>query len=164
MHQQVINIPLTIRSIPLPTKPVLQVLKKGRHERDGNNGKNKQFKILLHEGKLTKKVATVAEYPYPKRRAGNIKEKKATVVHGADTGNKRGKGSDNGNKTGNDNGLATIFLKEKIGLDKMLGIKEAGSLIIEHFGPELVANLVIEAITKYGCRKKEKKEQVGIER
>jgi len=163
MHQQVINIPLTIRSILFPAKPMLQILNKGWHNGDDNNGNNQQLEILLNEGKLAKKVATVAENPDPKRRANNIEEKKAAVVHGANTCHKRSKGSDNGNKTGNDNGLATIFLKKLVGLDKVPGIKEAGFLITEHFWSELVANLVVEAVAKYGRKKEEKKEIMGVE-
>ena len=107
--------------------------------------------MLLHKRKLTYKITTITKQSHPKERTSNAEHKKATVGHGTYSGNKRSKCSDNRNKPGDDDRLATMFFKKTIGSDKMFRIKKSGSLIIKHFWSKLVADQIVEVISKQGC-------------
>ena len=81
--------------------------------------------MLLHKGKLTYKITTVAKQSHPEECTSNTEKKKATIGHSTYSGNKRRKCPDNRNKPGDDDRLASMFFKKSMRSDKMFRIEKA---------------------------------------
>ena len=103
---------------------MLYIPDKRRCNGNRNDSKKYQLSVLLHKGELADKITTVTKQSDPKQRTSNTKKNKLAVGHGTYSGNEGSKSSDNRNKTGDDDGLASMFFKKTIGSDQMFRIKK----------------------------------------
>src|SRR3990167_9062356 len=112
------------------------------------------LKIFLYNRKSSKKVPCECKTCYPNKCAGDIIEKKSTVMHFAYPGHKGGKGSNYRNETGKNNCFSTVFFIKIARFLKILLLKKARVLRRKHTGTNKISYPVINGIAKNRCGKK----------
>ncbi len=61
-------------------------------------------------------MARIDKRQHPQQTANQIEGEEARIGHGPHAGHERGEGTDDGQEAGNDDGLATMFGIEGVGL------------------------------------------------
>ena len=82
----------------------------GRQYRNDNNSHNQQFQIFLYKWKITEKITGITENTNPQSSPYQIIHHKIIIMHFAHTCYKRSKCTDYRYKTGNNDGLSSVFL------------------------------------------------------
>ena len=77
----------------------------------GNNddGEQNERQVFFDDLSLSEPESRIGKQGNPGNAADNVKTEKAAIAHMPHAGNKRGKGTHNGNKAGEDNGFAAVF-------------------------------------------------------
>jgi len=116
----------------------------------------------LNEGDSTKKIATKKKGGHPGDAADKIVANKFWVVHGADAGDKGSKGADNGDKTGQDDSFAAVFLVKNLSLAKMLFFEET-VIFFKNFRAKKMTNPIVDGVTKEGGNDQQDKKKRNTE-
>lgn len=108
------------------------------------------MEIVLDEGHVAEKESSESKESYPEGTADKVIQKEGAVVHFADAGNKRGKGADYGDKAGEDDGFAAVFLVEGFGFGDVFPFNKGNMGIIDDLLAEKVADPVVGGIADNG--------------
>lgn len=105
----------------------------GRQYRNDNNSHNQQFQIFLYKWKITEKITGITENTNPQSSPYQIIHHKIIIMHFAHTCYKRSKCTDYRYKTGNNDGLSSVFFIKFMCFFQMTLLKYTGIGIIEKF-------------------------------
>src|SRR3546814_756227 len=106
--------------------------------------------VLLDDGYITEKVTQSHQATHPLHRARNIEKLKTQNIHAANPGNERRKGTKNRQKTGQNDGLATVLFIEGVRFDQRISIQKAG-IAGKHLGADIPAYGIIDRVAQHGC-------------
>ncbi len=114
---------------------------KGKDDDGDDNG----VEIFFDKGKIAEEVAGKKEKGNPGHSPGKVKKNEVLVIHFADAGDKGGKSSDDGDKAGEKDGLAAVFVVEVLGFIEVFLFDEFG-FFRENLGADKVADPVVDGI------------------
>lgn len=115
---------------------------------DDDNCEDNEGEVLLDHGNITEKITGEGERGYPDNTANDIIADKAYVGHAPDTGHKRRKSSDDGDKTGDNNCLTAVLFKKLMCPVQILFIEEPHVLLMKDLWPHEIAYPVVCGISQ----------------
>ena len=102
---------------------------------------------MLNHGNIAEIIAAPGKDDGPNNAAGDVVKNETPVSHASDAGHKGGKGADNRDEAGEENGLAAVLFVEFIGLIKIFPFKKKAFFLIKDAGAEKFSQGVINRIT-----------------
>lgn len=134
-----------------------------RNQRNADDGKYHQRKVLLDNRDVAKKVTRIGKQAHPKHVSDKAKAEKADVLHVANSRHKRRKGADNGHKAGNNKGDAPVLLVKRVGFIDIAALDELVVLVVNPIANK-VANPVVGVVAQHGRAQERWHQQVYVYR
>lgn len=133
-----------------------------RNQRNADDGKYHQRKVLLDNRDVAKKVTRIGKQAHPKHVSDKAKAEKADVLHVANSRHKRRKGADNGHKAGNNKGDAPVLLVKRVGFIDIAALDELVVLVVNPIANK-VANPVVGVVAQHGGKQQHGYQQVYVD-
>src|SRR5262245_59296975 len=105
------------RALP---SPIAEHFEHRGEDRDDDDGQDHQLEVLLDDRLAAELPAGHQEEEHPGHSARDIEEREPCIAHSADTGDKRGEGTDDRYEARQDDRLAAVSLVKLLGLDQVL--------------------------------------------
>ncbi len=106
--------------------------------------------MLLNEGDSTKVVASPHERRCPEHTSESVVPHKDSIAHAANAGDERHEGSEDGEKSSDDDRFRTMALVEGVRGVKVLSVEETRVLTGEYFRTDKLPDMVVHHISHGG--------------
>ncbi len=143
---------------------MLQEFNHARHDGQDYDRKNDEGKIALHHGYIPEEITGICKSPYPQDAAYYIVADEFSVCHTPDPGDEGGEGPYYRDKTGNDDGLTTVFFVKVVCPVQVFPVEKTHIPVMKNLRPHHFPDPVIDRIAQYGSHREqyEKPEHLEI--
>ena len=135
----------------------------GGQQGDEYDGHDEYLQVVLHERQVAEEISGVAEERHPESPARHVVEHEVIVMHLPHAGHEGGECPYDGDEPGDDDGLASVFLVELMGLVQVALLENLGIGVVEQLLAEEMADHIVAGVAQHRRSEQRQRQKVNIQ-